>query len=98
MKHFTTKLKKKLTSEVPQKRPALIRRYYAVLATVSRRYPPSKGTFLYITHPCATLLIPKNFLVRLACVRHAASVRSEPGSNSNVESLHQYVLLTYLLF
>ena len=23
-----------------------------------------------------------NFLVRLACVRHAASVRSEPGSNS----------------
>jgi hypothetical protein len=22
------------------------------------------------------------FLVRLACVRHAASVRSEPGSNS----------------
>jgi hypothetical protein len=25
-----------------------------------------------------------NFLVRLACVRHAASVRSEPGSNSPV--------------
>ncbi len=27
------------------------------------------------------------FLVRLACVRHAASVRSEPGSNSPVEEL-----------
>ena len=26
------------------------------------------------------------FLARLACVRHAASVRSEPGSNSPVES------------
>src|SRR5437899_9374516 len=25
------------------------------------------------------------FLARLACVRHAASVRSEPGSNSPVE-------------
>jgi hypothetical protein len=25
-----------------------------------------------------------NFRVRLACVRHAASVRSEPGSNSPV--------------
>ena len=39
-----------------------------------------------VTHPCATLLhIPKDvFLVRLACVKHAASVRSEPGSNSPV--------------
>ena len=27
--------------------------------------------------------------VRLACVRHAASVRSEPGSNSQVEFLYQ---------
>jgi hypothetical protein len=59
--------------------------YYAVLATVSSGYPPPKGTFLFITHPCATLLTPKGFLVRLACVKHAASVRSEPGSNSNVK-------------
>ena len=28
------------------------------------------------------------FLVRLACVRHAASVRSEPGSNSPVKSFN----------
>src|SRR5262249_7967753 len=37
------------------------------------------------THPSATLSeaeTPKS--VRLACVRHAASVRSEPGSNSQV--------------
>ena len=29
-----------------------------------------------------------HFPARLACVRHAASVRSEPGSNSPVESTH----------
>ena len=28
----------------------------------------------------------QNFLVRLACVRHAASVDSEPGSNSRLKS------------
>ena len=28
---------------------------------------------------------PKMLLVRLACVRHAASVRSEPGSNSQLD-------------
>ena len=27
------------------------------------------------------------FLVRLACVRHAASVQSEPGSNSSIKKL-----------
>jgi hypothetical protein len=31
-------------------------------------------------------------LVRLACVRHAASVRSEPGSNSQVEELSLTVI------
>ena len=35
------------------------------------------------------LLVPiaQDFRVRLACVRHAASVRSEPGSNSPFENL-----------
>src|ERR1035437_6917040 len=37
--------------------------------------------FLRVTHPSATRGCP---LVRLACVKHAASVRSEPGSNSQV--------------
>jgi hypothetical protein len=32
-----------------------------------------------------------NFLVRLACVRHAASVRSEPGSNSPVIKLENLI-------
>ena len=37
-----------------------------------------------VTHPYATLLDLAVILVRLACVKHAASVRSEPGSNSPV--------------
>ena len=60
-------------------------RAHAVLAEVSLGYPPQQGRFPRATHPCATPLeteIPKS--VRLACVRHAASVRSEPGSNSQV--------------
>ena len=41
-----------------------------------------------VTHPSAT--VPKSkllVLVRLACVKPAASVRSEPESNSQVESV-----------
>ena len=36
-----------------------------------------------VTHPSATVPVSKlTFTVRLACVRRAASVRPEPGSNS----------------
>jgi hypothetical protein len=56
---------------------------YAVLAGTSPCYPPLKGRsptcyspVRHCTHPL------RNFLVRLACIRRAASVRSEPGSNS----------------
>ena len=40
-----------------------------------------------VTHPYATLLGPiaETVLVRLACVRRAASVDSEPGSNSRLK-------------
>src|SRR5690242_6347009 len=38
-----------------------------------------------VTHPFAGLLTLAGFLARLACVRHAASVRSEPGSNSPIK-------------
>src|SRR5690606_37603610 len=34
--------------------------------------------------------------VRLACVRHSASVQSEPGSNSSVQSLIIYILFRYV--
>jgi hypothetical protein len=42
--------------------------------------------FPRVTHPCAT---KSEDFVRLACVRPAASVRSEPGSNSQVDFLNQ---------
>lgn len=44
--------------------------------------PHFKAVYLRVTHPCATSTRPKPFPVRLACIRHAASVCSEPESNS----------------
>ena len=62
-------------------------RAHAVLAEVSLGYPPLQGRFPRATHPCATQGPGEpRPCVRLACVRHAASVRSEPGSNSHVQS------------
>src|SRR3546814_15316496 len=60
---------------------SLVRRHHTVLAAISSCYSVPEGRFPRVTHPCATK--PEGF-VRLACVRHAASVRSEPGSNSQV--------------
>ena len=64
----------------------MTRRYYAVLAKVSPGYPPLKGRLVTcyspVRHFTHGLL---HFLVRLACVRHAASVDSEPGSNSRLK-------------
>ena len=42
------------------------------------------GRFPRVTHPSAA---PSEKGARLACVKPAASVRSEPGSNSQVENL-----------
>src|SRR5947209_13341081 len=62
---------------------------YAVLAPVSRGYSPLQGRLVtcyspgrHFTHGLL------HFLVRLACVRHAASVDSEPGSNSRLKPVH----------
>ena len=59
---------------------------YAVLASLSGRYPPLEGRsptcYAPVCHSTHGLL---HFRVRLACVRHAASVDSEPGSNSQVK-------------
>src|SRR5215510_14592930 len=61
---------------------------HAVLAPLSGRYPPFEGRsptcYSPVRHSTHGLL---HFRVRLACVRHAASVDSEPGSNSHVNSL-----------
>jgi hypothetical protein len=52
-----------------------------VSAAVSSRCPEPQGRFPRVTHPCAA---PPEGGARLACVRRAASVRSEPGSNSQL--------------
>ena len=61
---------------------ALTRRPYAVLIRVSSGYSPPKGRLPTCYSPVRRS--PKG--ARLACVRPAASVRSEPGSNSPVRS------------
>ena len=45
---------------------------------------PTKGQVAYalLTRLPLGIFSEKNSLVRLACVKHAASVRPEPGSNS----------------
>ena len=66
----------------PSANQSFPQRAYPVLAQVSLGYSELKGTFPRVTHPSATH--PEG-CVRLACVKPAASVRSEPGSNSQVE-------------
>jgi hypothetical protein len=59
---------------------------HPVLAAVSRGCPGARGRFPRVTHPSATRAAPEGTTpVRLACVRRAASVRSEPGSNSQLD-------------
>ena len=69
------------------------RRAHPVLAAVSRSYPGQEGTFPRVTHPSAAR--PEG-RARLACVRPAASVRSEPGSNSQVETAEAVSLTSNL--
>lgn len=63
---------------------------YAVLASVSERYSPLEGRLLTCYSPVRHFMhFPKEVLiVRLACLRHAASVDSEPGSNSRLKPDH----------
>src|SRR5699024_11014322 len=59
---------------------------YLVLDTVSSAYPKAKGRLLTyyspVRHSSTQVASYPSFSVRLACVKHAASVRPEPGSNS----------------
>ena len=70
----------------PWAHPKALQRFpdmdYAVLASISGRYPPLQGRFPCITHPFAARLLR---LARLACVKPTANVRSEPGSNSQLD-------------
>lgn len=63
-------------------------RSYAVLARVSPGCSPLPGRLPTCYSPVRRSTRSRSpFRARLACVRHAASVHSEPGSNSPVESL-----------
>jgi hypothetical protein len=63
---------------------------HAVLALLSERYPPLKGRSPTRYSPVRHSTQGRSpFRVRLACVRHAASVDSEPGSNSQVKCLRE---------
>ena len=72
---------------------------YGVLAPVSRRCPPLSDKSLCFTHPSAAEMyqsteVSQSISAQLACVKHAASVRPEPGSNSPLNPLS----LTYCIF
>ena len=73
--------------------PALVSRSlnperHAVLAFLSERYPPLEGRSPTCYSPVRHSTQGRSpFRVRLACVRHAASVDSEPGSNSHVKGV-----------
>ena len=65
-------------------------RYYQSFPTA---IPLCKAGYPRVTHPSATKsLLKVNFMkcfVRLACVKHAASVHPEPGSNSHIKFVTQ---------
>ena len=48
-------------------------------------------------HLCASTPTSSGFLVRLACLRHAASVHPEPGSNSPKKNL-SFIFVRFYLF
>ncbi len=62
--------------------PPCERRSYPVLDPVSQAYPRVRGRSPTCYSPVRHSSTPKGLSVRLACVKHAASVRPEPGSNS----------------
>ena len=60
---------------------------YSVLDPVSQAYPKVQGRSPTCYSPVRHSSTPKGLSVRLACVKHAASVRPEPGSNSPNKTL-----------
>ena len=58
---------------------------YAVLANLSASYSPLEGRSPMYSSPVRRFTsVLLHLLARLACIRRAASVRSEPGSNSQI--------------
>src|SRR4029077_7900258 len=61
----------------------VMRKYLAFRRVI----PHQRADYPRVTHPCAVrhFRIATKTRTRLACVKHAASVRSEPGSNSRLK-------------
>ena len=78
---------------------------YAVLAAISNCYPPVWGRLPTryspvrhsVTKDFIRRICPRRF-VRLACVKHAASVHPEPGSNSLNKCLLQVKINSWLIY
>ena len=77
---------------------------YAALARLSAGYSPLEGRLPMYSSPVRRFTnVLLRLLARLACIRRAASVRSEPGSNSHKGVLriwtkgHHFNTLTPLL-
>ena len=64
-----------------------------LISGISTSFPALSRSDGQVTHVLLTrspLVYPrKGLTVRLACVKHAASVRPEPGSNSPMKKYHQ---------
>ncbi len=67
---------------------------YPVLDPVSQAYPRVRGRLLTCYSPVRRSSTPKGLSARLACVKHAASVRPEPGSNSPKDVFREFSRLT----
>src|SRR6478672_6449322 len=70
--------------------PTCIKWSYPVLITVSGGYPKARGRLLTCYSPVRRSSTPKGLSARLACVKHAASVRPEPGSNSPSKTINPH--------
>src|SRR4051795_10753763 len=70
--------------------PPCRKQSYPVLAPVSEGYPKVQGRLLTCYSPVRRSSTPKGLSARLACVKHAASVRPEPGSNSPTKTMENH--------
>ena len=60
--------------------------------------PLLKVGYVRVTHPCATnSYSEKHKPVRLACIRPAASVHPEPGSNSPLYDLYNHIPMGFVI-
>ena len=68
------------------------------ISTIFTMLSQSKGQVAYalLTRSPVYLFSEENVLLRLACVKHAASVRPEPGSNSPLYYFLIILLVTWI--